>query len=264
MAIKIREIAGLSGSESDSAEFTLLYDIKKSLSDTMTDVRAALIAFAPLFYEGLARDSWSWQEEEENLRIKASVKYSSRLPESVLRRGFDGSGGTIRVFASQNTTRYPRSGRTAPDFKGLIGIKDGDPEGVDITVPALKLNYRYKWPANVINNAYVKTMAGLVGTCNTASFDTYAAGELLFLGLTGEIVDNIPTEITYVFAASAGVTGLSLGDITGIAKGGHDYLWIAYEEEADASAKKKVKTPLAAYVERVYRRVSWSGMGLGL
>jgi hypothetical protein len=264
MAIKIREVAGLSGSEGETAEAQLVYDIKKSPSDTMGDVRAALIAFCPTVFEGLARDKWAWQEEEENLRLRATVTYNSRLPESTLRRGFDASGGTIRVFASSNTASFPRSGRTAPNFRGLIGIKDGDPEGVDITVPALKLNYRYKWPANVINNAYIKGMAGLVGTCNSASYDTYAAGELLFVGLSGEVVDDLPTEITYAFAASADVTGLTLGDITGVNKGGHDYLWVAYEEDADASAKKKVKVPLAAYVERVYRRSSWSALGLGL
>jgi hypothetical protein len=264
MAIKIREVAGFSGSEGETAEAQLLYDIKKARSDSMGAVRAALLAFCPSVFEGLARDKWAWQEEEENLRIRATVTYNSRLPESTLRRGFDASGGTIRVYASSNTASFPRSDRTAPNFRGLIGIKDGDPEGVDITVPALKLNYRYKWPANVVNNAYVKAMAGLVGTCNSSSYDTYGAGELLFVGLSGEIVDDLPTEITYSFAASADVTGLTLGDITGVNKGGHDYLWVAYEENSDASAKKKIKVPLAAYVERVYRRTSWSPLGLGL
>jgi hypothetical protein len=264
MAIKIREVAGLSGSEGQSAEASLVYDIKKAPGDSLTDVRTALLAFCPVTFEGLARDKWAWQEEEENLRLRATVTYASRLPESLLRRGFDASGGTIRVFASGATARFARSGRTAPDFHGLIGIKDGDPEGVDITVPALKLSYRYKWPANVINNAYVKLMAGLVGTCNVSSYDTYGAGELLFIGLSGEIVEDLPTEITYGFAASADITGLTLGDITGVNKGGHDYLWVAYEEDADAAAKKKIKIPLAAYVERVYRRANWSALGLGL
>lgn len=264
MAIKIREVAGQSGSEGESAEAQLVYDVKKSAGDSIAAVRAAIIAFAPSVYEGLAREKWAWQEEEENLRLRVTVTYNSRLPESTLRRGFDASGGTIRVFASSNTATFPRSGRTAPNFRGLIGIKDGDPEGVDITVPALKLNYRYKWPANVINNGYIKAMAGLVGTCNSASYDTYGAGELLFVGLSGEVVDDLPTEVTYAFAASADVTGLTLGDITGVNKGGHDYLWVAYEEDSDAAAKKKVKVPLAAYVERVYRRSSWSALGLGL
>lgn len=264
MAIKIREVAGMSGSEGEEGAARILLDVKRAPSDSMSAVRSAVLAFASPTLDGLALNNYEWQEEEETRRLRFTLHYSSKLPESSLRRGFDATGGTIRLYASQNTATFPRAGRTAPNFRGLIGVKDGDPEGVDVTIPALRLNYRYKWPANVINNAYVKACAGLVGSCCSGSFDSYGPGELLFLGLQGEIVDNLPTEITYAFAASADVSGLTIGDITGIAKGGHDYLWIAYEEVADSAAKKSVKRPLAAYVERVYRRLSWSGLGLGL
>ncbi len=265
MAIKVREVAGMSGGEtSDEGNATILLDVKRAESDSMAAVRAAVLAYAPATFDGKSFSTYEWQEEEETRRLRFTLKYSNKLPESVLRRGFDATGGTIRLFASQNTQRYPRPGRTAPDFRGLIGVKDGDPEGVDVTIPALRLNYRYRWPANTITNAYVKAAAGLVGSTCTSSFDTYNAGELLLLGVSGEIVDDTPTEITYAFAASADVSGLSIGDISGIVKGGHDYLWIAYEEEADGAAKKAVKRPLAVYVERVYRRLSWGGLGLGL
>lgn len=264
MTVRIRETGGMNGSEGTEAEATLLFEVRRAPSDTMADVRAAIIAETPSTFDGLTREKYSWQEEEDTLRLKVSVNYSSKLPESTLRRGFDGTGGTIRVYNSQNTVKFAPSGRTAPDFAGLIGIRDGDPEGVDITIPALKLNYRYKWPANVINNAYVKSMAGLIGTTNTATWDTYGAGELLFLGLQGEIVDNLPCEVSYAFAASADVSGLTIGAIASVAKGGHDYLWVAYEEDTDATAKKKIKKPLGAYVERVYRRAAFSALGLGL
>lgn len=263
MTITIREIAGMSGSEgADEADAQLVFDVKKAPADTMADVRAAIITDTPTTFDGLERTKFSWREEEENLRLQVTVSYSARLPESTLRRGFDATGGTVRIFHSYNTARFNKTGRTAPDFKGLIGVRDGDPEGVDVTVPALKLNYSYKWPQNVINNAYVKAAAALVGSTNTASFDTYAAGELLFLGCSGEIIPNVPTEISYQFAASADVTGLTLGDIASITKGGHDYLWVAYEESTDATAKKKTKFALGAYVERVYRRVDFSGFGI--
>lgn len=265
MTIKIREVAGMSGSEgSDEADATLVFDVRKDPTDTMAAVRAAVVSspVIPVTFDGLERTKYSWREEEENLRLQVTVNYSARLPESTLRRGFDTTGGTVRIFHSLQTAKFSRSGRTAADFHGLIGVRDGDPEGVDITVPALKLNYSYKWPPNVINNAYIKAMAGLAGTTNDAAYDTYAAGELLFLGCSGEIVPNIPTEINYGFAASADVTGLTLGDISGITKGGHDYLWIAYEEIADDTAKKKSKQALGAYVERVYRRSAFSSFGI--
>ncbi|QDV23591.1 hypothetical protein [Aureliella helgolandensis] len=263
MAILVREIAGMSGSEgADEASATLVFDLKKGAADSMAAVRAAVVSETPATFDGLDRTKFTWREEEENLRLIVNVDYSARLPESTLRRSFDSTGGTVRVFTSLDTASFVRPGRTAPNFRSLIGIKDGDPEGVDKTVPALKLSYSYKWPSNVINNAYVKALAGLVGMTNSATWDTYGAGELLFLGASGEIIPNVPTTISYSYAASADVTGLTIADITGVAKGGHDYLRVAYEEEADATAKKKIRRPLAAYVERIYGRTAFSSFGI--
>lgn len=263
MAIRIREMAGMSGDEgADEASATLVFDVWKAESDTMAAVRAAIITETPTTFDGLERTKFSWREEEENRRLIVTVAYSAKLPESTLRRAFDSTGGTVRVFNSLATASYPRSGRTAPDFHGLIGIRDGDPEGVDKAVPALKLNYSYKWPANTITNAYIKALAGMVGLTNSATYDTYAAGELLFLGASGEVLPDVPTTIAYSFAASADVTGLTIADLASITKGGHDYLWIAYEEEADSSAKKKIRRPLSAYVERIYDRTAFSAFGI--
>ncbi|MFO0943037.1 MAG: hypothetical protein U0930_20050 [Pirellulales bacterium] len=263
MAIKIREVAGMSGSEdNDQAEAQLVYDIKKAPSDSMAAVRAALTAFCPTTFDGLNRQKFTWQEEEENLRLRATVTYNAKIPESLLRRSFDGTGGTVRIFQSLNTARVAATGvANAPDFKGTIGVRDGDPEGVDITIPALKMIHTYKWPANVITLSYCKSLAALVGTTNSSSFDTFNAGELLFLGYSCELVDGRPTEIQYHYAASADAS-ISLSAFgSSISKGGHDYLWIAYQEDEDATAKRKVKTPIAAYVERVYARTNFSTFG---
>lgn len=263
MTIRIKEISGMSGDEgSDEANAALVFDVKRGPSDTMAAVRAAVVTDTPDTFDGLARTKFTWREDEENLRLLVTVSYSAKLPESTLRRAFDATGGNVRVFNSLATGTYARPGRTAPNFQGLIGIRDGDPEGVDIVVPALKLNYSYKWPANVITNAYVKSLAAMVGSTNSSTYDTYGAGELLFLGGAGEVIPDVPTTISYSFAASADVTGLTIADITGITKGGHDYLWIAYEEEADTAAKKKIRRPLSAYVERVYKRSNFSAFGI--
>jgi hypothetical protein len=269
MAIKIREVAGMSGSEDgDQAEATLVYDIKKGASDTMAAVRAALVALSPTTFDGLGRTKFTWSEEEENLRLRASVLYTAKAPESTLRRSFDGTGGTIRIFMGHTaTTRInptaPPSGPApvAPNYRGLINVKDGTPEGVDVTVPALKLVHSYKWPANVVTHAYCKALAGLVGTTNLAAYDTYAAGELLFLGFNCELVDGRPTDIQYHYAASADVTGITLAGFPSINKPGHDYLWIAYREAEDTAAERRATQPIGAYIERVYRRVSFSSFG---
>jgi len=46
------------------------------------------------------------------------------------------------------------------------------------------------------------------------------------------------------------VTGLSVGNIVGIAKKGWEYLWVRYQDAEDAAAKALVKKPVAVYVER--------------
>ncbi len=99
---------------------------------------------------------------------------------------------TVRMYTSKNTQRFPAAGRTAPDFKGAIGIKqsgnDTEPEGVDIVTPVLKLTATYRHPKNTIDLAYVNAVAGLSGRTNNAPFYGYAAGELLFLGCVGELI----------------------------------------------------------------------------
>lgn len=193
-------------------------------------------------------DTWLW---------KADFNY--KLPEATLRWSFDTAGGSIRVTHSKGTTRYPGTG---PDFKSAIQVQNGEAIGTDIVIPALKLTATYRWPKNSVTTAYVNSLAALSGTINSSAFYTYAAGELLFLGASGEIQPNIPTEISYQFAASANATGLSIGTISGIAKRGHDLLWVLFADSEDTSAKRLTKKPLCAYVEKVYTEASWGALGI--
>jgi len=52
-------------------------------------------------------------------------------------------------------------------------------------------------------------------------------------------------------------------EIVGIAKGGWQYLWVLYEDEEDADAKRMVKRPAAVYVEQVYREGDFGELGIG-
>ena len=59
------------------------------------------------------------------------------------------------------------------------------------------------------------------------------------------------------------MTGLTIGGgITGINKDGWDYLWVRYNDEEDAAAKKLVRRPEAVYVERVYLRADLNLLGI--
>jgi hypothetical protein len=265
MDIRIKLLQGQSGGLSTrDASHVLKYDVwDKDREATPMQLRAAVISTIPTVYDNCGLDSLEHTEEEGTHHWLFNAKYQSKAVEGLLRIGWDSTGGTVRLTASRGTQRYAISGRTAPDFKNAIGVKGGEPEGVDVTVPVLKLVFSYKWPKAAIGLAYVKSLAGLVGTTNDATFYTFAAGELLFLGTSGEIDPVSPTDVQYHFAASKNATGLSIGEIAGIAKKGHQYLWVGFEASEDTSAKKLVQRPLGAYVETVYGESSFGTLGLG-
>lgn len=101
----------------------------------------------------------------------------------------------------------------------------------------------------------------LTGRVNHAPFKGFAAGEVLFLGASGSQRGQEDWEVTFSFAASPNVTGLAVGQITGIAKKGWEYLWVRYEDAVDAHTL--VKQPAAAYVEQVYPYGDFALLGIG-
>ena len=71
----------------------------------------------------------------------------------------------------------------------------------------------------------------------------------------------VGARITYRFAASPNMTGLIVGTITGITKGGWHHLWALYADDVDQNTL--IKRPIAAYVERVYDPGDFSQLGIG-
>ncbi|MBC7077795.1 MAG: hypothetical protein H5T92_05745 [Synergistales bacterium] len=86
---------------------------------------------------------------------------------------------------------------------------------------------------------------------------------MLFLGASGSKRGEEDWEITFRFAASPNATGLTVGEITGIAKKGWEYLWVRYADDVDDDAKVLVKRPIAVYVEQVYQYGDFSQLEIG-
>ena len=283
MTVKTKFLCGSNGSEeARSGESVLTFEAwddnpTTGRPSTVADFEAliaslntAVLAACPSTFNGLYLDSLGWREEAGEHRYLFDAKYTWKAPESVIRWSFDTTGGSIKITTSKATTKYAISGRTAPDFQNAIGVKSGgEPEGVDITIPALKLTATYRHPASSSDvnsstiDAYIRTLASMTGTTNSGTVGSYAAGELLFLGASGEFVPDKPNEFQYHFAASANATGISIGSIASIAKKGHEYIWILFEEDEDSTAKKTVQRPLAAYVERVYSESNFANLKIG-
>lgn len=193
-------------------------------------------------------------------------------------RSFDTSGGTShitqadggKINANGSTTtrsgterRFPPS---APSMDSAIGVDDNGVQGVDIVVPALTWTETYDVPSDYVTSSYIKSVAALTGTTNDASFRSFEAGEVLFLGASGsqewdsEKGDG-PWSLSFKFVASKNLTGQTIGSITGIEKKGHEYLWVRYE--SSVSGSDLVKKPKYVYVNTVYREGAFSGLGIG-
>jgi hypothetical protein len=194
-------------------------------------------------------------------------------------RAFDTSGGTAHVtqgetgsvsalgivtesFGNQER-KYPPS---APQLYGAIGVDGDSVAGVDIVIPQLNWTETFDVPNSYVSDNYIKAVAGLTGTVNNASFRTFQADEVLFLGASGaQEWDSDkgygPWSLSFKFAASPNKTNLTIGTVTGVEKKGHEYLWVRYEDDVqDTTLIKKTKH---VYVNAVYKRGDFSGLGIG-
>lgn len=211
-------------------------------------------------------------------------------------RSFDTSGGTQHITQSplyddtttevlengfpivaRNATgerKYGLSGVTPPDQFGAIGVDGDSVAGVDIIVPALSWTENYDVPSSYVTAAYIKRTAFLTGTVNSAAFRTFLAGEVLFLGCSGNQdwdadKGDGPWSLAYKFVASpnagAGETtkALKVGDIGGIVKKGHEYLWVKYESSVGVGSADLLKRPKYVYVNEVYPSANFSQLGIG-
>ena len=177
---------------------------------------------------------------------------------------FDTGGGTQHITQSiQTINKYAPPGKTAPDFKGAVGVTHDNVEGVDITIPVYNFSETHYLDDAVVTPSYRGTLFNLTGKVNNDSFKGMAAGECLFLGASGSKRGSDDWEITFRFAASPNKTGLTVGEITGIDKKGWEYMWVRYADSEDTAAKAIVKKPVAAYIEKVYDEGDFSQLGIG-
>ena len=187
-------------------------------------------------------------------------------------RSFDTTGGTQHITQAYSVGsgssldfeyRFPSS---ATNMSGAIGVDDNGVNGVDVVTPQLQWQESYDVPNAYVTNSWIRSVAGVTGTTNNASFRGFEAGEVLFMGCSGsqewdDQKGRGPWSLSFRFVASKNVTNQTIGSITGISKRGHDYLWVLYEGSVLGSAL--LKRPKAVYVSKVYKDSDFSGLGIG-
>ena len=249
--------------EGDSPSVDLQFWIGGTDDDLVA--KAALLSASPVWYDGLVRQSANTKPVGPGL-WDGVVRYGPRKKpetgESTFQ--FDTGGGQQKITQSlQTVQKKAPPGKTAPDFKGAIGVTHDNVEGVEITIPVYNFSETHYVAAADVTGAYKAALFALTGKVNNAAFRGFSAGEVLFLGASGSKRGEEDWEISFKFAASPNATNLTVGDITGINKKGWEYLWVRYADDEDANAKVLIKKPIAAYVEKVYEEGDFSGLGIG-
>lgn len=181
---------------------------------------------------------------------------------------FEITGGTQHITQSLETVgSYHRDdvseGYFTPTFGGAIGVNGDSIDGTDIVIPQFSFSEEHNFVLSLITKEYKKNLARLVGKVNNATWRGFEAGEVLFMGASGSLRSQEAFSISFKFMASENATELTVGEITGIAKKGWEYLWVRYEERKDEAAHTLVKSPANVFIEKVYRDGDFSQLGIG-
>lgn len=231
-------------------------------SDDDAAVRTAVLGTAPATYDGLSREECSL-EPLENGAWEASVSYTS--PNSVAPEANSGNyqskysvtAGTQHITQSLATVHaYSESEEEypPPNFHGAIGVDKDSINGCDILVPTMEWEETHAISDDLVDGAYVRTLMDFTGTVNGSSFRDFSAGEVLFMGASGQQrSDGLTWDVTFKFAFSGNRTGITVGLISGIAKKGWEYMWVYYVDSPDPVEGVIPKIPRYVYVEKVYR-----------
>ena len=165
-------------------------------------------------------------------------------------------GEKKHITNSRSTTKFPTA---APDYKQLIGVTTGGPAGVDIIIPSFNFSQKFYVASANFTATYIGYLREATGKTNSAIFSADFQGHAVNFAIGEALCNGVQcnprasdVEVDVSFSALPNETGLTIGAITGIAKGAWEYLWIQYEETEDATAKRLVKQPVAVYVEQVY------------
>jgi hypothetical protein len=232
------------------------------------DVKTLVAANAPLIYAGLPRKDFQIRPQGGGI-WEATVRYSLSDPNRTQdppqtgdsRFSFDTGGGTQHITQSLETVASYAVAGPPPDFQGAIGVSHDAVEGTDVTVPIYHFSETHYIDNALVTGAYKASLFFLTGKTNDAPFKGFEEGEVLFLGASGSKRGDEDWEISFRFAASPNVTGLSVGPINGISKKGWEYLWVRYADAEDQNTL--IKRPVAVYIERVYEAGDFTALGIG-
>lgn len=259
----------ISGGSSPAAE--LVFNILNTSDHLFAE--QLLVKVSPLFFgtdqATLRRKDYALDPDGRK-KWRGVVQYGppdSDENEEREQMSFQVSGETVHITQAFETIgKFRKEEEEDPtDYQGAIGVdQDGEVKGCDILTGKLSFTRTAYFPLARVDDAYIKTIAGVVGRVNAKPFKSFEKGEVLLTGCSGSPQwDKERWEITFNFDCSPNVKNLTVGEIKVKEKLGWDYLWVVYEKVEDEEGKQLAARPLQVNVERVYRFANFSALGIG-
>ncbi len=227
----------------------------------------------PTYINSLPRDSNNTQAEEivgpdggstSDWRVVVTWSLRGGQPSSGLNYSFTIGGGSFHRNYALNQTRYGPGGvNDAPDVGDAINFDGREVKGVTVPAkPSLEFSIETKKAASAVTNAYLSTVSDLVYKVNNATFEGWAADEVLFMGLTGSRTGDDEFTLNFKFGRNENRTGQNVAGITGVAFNGWDYVWVRWKKKPDPAENAMGADALGVYVAEVHESGAFSGLGL--
>lgn len=276
--VSVREVGSREGSDTPGGSgASITWLVTGSADPTVGRTALMNLGLSPLIsggpisnlYDGLSLKVLSRERNGPDSWL-FTADYNEKEPEpGAYTISIDTSGGQIQQTYAYSESKYVATGETAPDMNNAIDVQDKKPQGVQRIIPALKLTVNAKIKTANITTVggvvhYARVISELTGTVNNATMlGQFAAGELLFTGASGDIVAEDPS-LQFTFLASKNASSLTIGNITGITKAGHDYIWFSFKKDKDTASGLPQTKPRAAYVNRIYKEADHSLLYIGV
>ncbi|MCA9304896.1 MAG: hypothetical protein KDA16_00055 [Phycisphaerales bacterium] len=174
---------------------------------------------------------------------------------------------SVQVLVSKETisaTALP--GYTATDHKGVMNVNPETGEGAPVPVlyPRFSFSETHYLLPSVVDAAFKGKVFELTGTVNDDDFKGFAAGEVLFKGMTGSMRGDTDWALTFEFECQPNRDDIVIGDFASpFSKKGWEYLWVMYGKLDDSDTGTMKALPSVVYVERLYDLKDFSELGIG-
>jgi len=175
-------------------------------------------------------------------------------------------GGTQHITnALVHRNSYSSAGALGVDhWKGAIGCSKNNGEitvdGVDIESSSMEWSETHWMYYDFFTPAYMTLLFNMNKHVNTYAWRIFAAGEVLFRGVSVQTIGTNRVSLTFKFAASPNVTGLTVGSVINVAKFGWDHAWVEYAPTV--ASNRHLVNPLGVHVEQVYYGADFRLLGL--